>query len=199
MAQETFACPECQSLLRYSPNLKPGAAVRCPKCQAQFPVPDPATLPADPPSSPTEEYTDKPGSPRPRFSQPADEDISATRRPAGYGGRAGDEPDEDYPARPLTGDYSIDINQWFAFAGKHYSIFLGPAIGFIFVAGIVSIIPYMAVFGARSSSCPGGAGRPHRGRNGESGHRDACRMSASDAPAVLPPVERHDGGLSGPA
>jgi len=148
MAQDTFACPECQATLRYSPNLKAGDQVQCPKCRTQFPVPDRAAPPADPASPPTQEYTDSPGSPRPRFSEPPGEEISPTRRPAGYGGRPSGEPDEDYPPRPLTGDYSIDINRWFSFAGKHYSALLGPAIGFLFVAGIVSMIPYAAVVGA---------------------------------------------------
>ncbi len=147
MAADMFACPECGARLRYSPNLKPGDQVRCPKCRAQFPVPDPSTTAADPAPRPTEEYTDAPGKARPRAPQAADEDISPTRRPAGYGGRADDEPDEDYPARPLTGGYSIDINRWFSVAGKHYTAILGPAIGFILMAGVVSIIPYLAVFG----------------------------------------------------
>ena len=142
MAAETFACPECQASLRYSPNLKPGDEVQCPKCRTQFPVPDPATLPA----GATEEYTDKPGASRPRFSTPPDEDISTSRRPLGYG-RGSGEADEDYPPRPLSGDYSIDINRWFAAAGQHYGAFLGPAIGFVFVAGIITMIPYMLVAG----------------------------------------------------
>ena len=146
MAADMFACPECGARLRYSPNLKPGDQVRCPKCRAQFPVPDPSTTAADPAPRPTEEYTDAPGKARPRAPQAADEDISPTRRPAGYGGRADDEPDEDYP-RPLGGAYSIDINRWFSVAGKHYTAILGPAIGFIFVAGIASIIPYAIVAG----------------------------------------------------
>lgn len=143
MAAETFACPECQASLRYSPNLKPGDEVQCPKCRTQFPVPDPATQPA----GPTEEYTDRPGAARPRFSAPADEDISATRRPAGYGGREGDGADEDYPPPPMSGNYSIDINRWFAAAGQHYGAILGPAIGFLFVAGILTLIMYVAVGG----------------------------------------------------
>jgi uncharacterized protein YbaR (Trm112 family) len=147
MAAEMFACPECQASLRYSPNLRPGDEVQCPKCRAQFPVPDPAMLPPDPATRPTEEYTDTPGSPRPRFSQPADDEISPTRRPAGYGAARNDYPDEDYDDRPFTGAYSIDINSWFVFAGKHYSAILGPAIGFIFVAAIISIIPILVVAG----------------------------------------------------
>jgi hypothetical protein len=145
MSSETFACPECKSSLRYSANLKPGDEVRCPKCQAQFRVPESALSPPDAAPRSTEEYTDKPGARRPRFSEPAADEISSTRRPARYGAAREDFPEEDDPDRPFTGAYSIDINRWFGVAGKHYSAILGSTIGFFFVAGIIAGIPELIV------------------------------------------------------
>src|SRR5260370_25436099 len=39
-AVTTIACPECQKVLNTSTPLAPGKKIRCPKCQAVFPVPD---------------------------------------------------------------------------------------------------------------------------------------------------------------
>jgi hypothetical protein len=147
MASDTFSCPECSATLRYSPNLQSGAEVQCPKCRAQFPVPDPETSQAPPRSRPTEDVTDAPGPRRPRFSEANDEGVSRTRRPADYDRGADDYEDEDDVDRPPPGEYSIDINRWFTLAGNHYSSFFGPAIGFIVVAYLVTLIPSMIISG----------------------------------------------------
>jgi glycerophosphoryl diester phosphodiesterase family protein len=142
MPPETFSCPECHATLRYAPGLEPGAAVRCPKCQAQFAVPGRPR----PGGATGEEVTEVPGRGRPRLSPPPEEEFSPTRgaaRPAG----PGDYADEDYPDRPLSGDYSIDLNRWFTVAGENYSAVLGPSVGFILLAGILTAVLYMVIFG----------------------------------------------------
>ena len=40
MAISTIECPECQKVLKTSTALTPGKKIRCPKCQAVFPVPE---------------------------------------------------------------------------------------------------------------------------------------------------------------
>jgi hypothetical protein len=145
MASETFSCPECSATLRYAPNLQPGAEVQCPKCRAQFPVPDAGMSKEPPRSRPTEEVTDAPGPRRPRFSEANDEGVSRTRRPDDFDRGADDYEDEDDVDQPPPGEYSIDINRWFTLAGNHYSAFFGPAIGFIIVAGIISSIPSLII------------------------------------------------------
>jgi hypothetical protein len=137
MASEIFSCPECNATLRYSPNLQPGTEVQCPKCRAQFPVPDPETSQAPQRPRPTDEITDAPGRHRPRFSEANEEGFSPTRRPARYG-QDENEYEEDDADQPPPGEYSIDLGRWFNVAGNHYSSYFGPAIGFMFVAGIIS-------------------------------------------------------------
>jgi hypothetical protein len=141
MASEIFSCPECKAVLRYSPNLQPGAEVQCPKCKAQFPVPDPEKSQPRPRPRPTEDVTDSPKLRRPRFSEADDEGISSSRRPPRYDQGADDYEDEDDVDRPPPGEYSIDINRWFSVAGNHYSAYFGPAIGFIVVAYLITLIP----------------------------------------------------------
>jgi Membrane domain of glycerophosphoryl diester phosphodiesterase len=150
MASETFACPECSATLRYGPNLQPGAEVQCPKCKAQFPIPDQETLQA-PRSRPTEEVTDAPSRRRPRFSEANDEGVSRTRRPADYDRGADEYEDEDDGDRPPPGEYSIDMGRWFTLAGNHYSSFFGPAIGFLIVAGLVSFVCNLIVSGGATA------------------------------------------------
>src|SRR5437660_10972721 len=126
MSSETFSCPECRASLRYAPGLDTGAVVRCPKSQAQFTVPDRGS----PPGPSGEEVTDAPGRGRPRRSASGEAEYSPTRgsaRPTG----PDDYPDEDYPERPLSGGYSIDLGRWFNIAGENYGAVLGPSIGFI--------------------------------------------------------------------
>ena len=145
MSSETFSCPECRATLQYAQGLEAGAQVRCPKCQAQFAVPDRMSPPGPGPSD--DQYTDAPGRGRPSMSPPPAEEYSPTRRPARPGG-PDDYPDEDYPERPLSGDYSIDLGRWFNVAGQHYSAVLGPSIGFILLALLLTLVVYFAVGGA---------------------------------------------------
>jgi hypothetical protein len=143
MASEIFSCPECNATLRYSPNLQPGDEVQCPKCRAQFPAPEISEAP--PRSRPTEDVTDAPSPRRPRFSEANEEGVSRTRRQARYDRDADEYEDEDDVDRPPPGEYSIDINRWFTLAGNHYSAFFGPAIGFIVVAYLITLIPSMII------------------------------------------------------
>src|ERR1700676_5490917 len=40
MAIDTFHCPGCQAMLRYSTDLEPGTEVRCPQSQQTFAAPE---------------------------------------------------------------------------------------------------------------------------------------------------------------
>ncbi len=144
MASEIFSCPQCNAKLRYSPNMQAGDEVQCPKCKAEFPVPE---LEEERTIRSSEEVTGAPGPRRPRFSEPGDENISSTRRSRPSNLEGDDYEDEDFSDRPFTGNYSIDINRWFNVAGKHYSAILGPMIGFLFVAWIISFAANMLIAG----------------------------------------------------
>jgi hypothetical protein len=117
MALDTYDCPECKATLRSSPHLKPGDLVQCPRCRAQFPVPDAGTLPAPGPPGPAPErgdYSESPALPAgPKLSEAEDEFAETPRPPRRPAfpdddyprprGRYPEEDDDDYP-RP-RGDY----------------------------------------------------------------------------------------------
>jgi hypothetical protein len=143
MATDTFHCPDCGAMLRYSPELQAGAKVRCPHCHGTFAAPGDGDAPspaADAPQQPEstgQEITTEPGAGR-RAAGITEElpDERDLRR------RFADEEDEDYPRyrdegrhrdpdAPLSNDYTIDLNRWFAFGSAHYSAILGPAAGFV--------------------------------------------------------------------
>ncbi|HVS36961.1 MAG TPA: hypothetical protein VMS17_15480 [Gemmataceae bacterium] len=141
MSSETFSCPGCGAMLQYIAGLAAGAAVQCPKCQAKFAAPDRGTA-----GAPGDEFTASPIPSAPR-TPPADwQDYGPRgRRAADW---QDDYPDADYADGPQFGRYSIDIGRWFGLAGENYSALLGASIGFILLAALVSVIPYMLLLGA---------------------------------------------------
>jgi hypothetical protein len=161
---DTFDCPECGAKLRRSAAPAPGVRVRCPKCQAAFPVPAASAAFADEPAPDREEA----GAPEPR-ERPAGPAITAT--PSDEGARAWrprdegdedrgsrrrwrdeDEEDEDHGPRPrhdgdeegedggeLPSRYRIDMSAWFSCASQHYTSVLGPAVGFLALCAVAFV------------------------------------------------------------
>jgi hypothetical protein len=138
-------------MLRYSPDLQAGAKVRCPHCQSTFAAPGDGSSPSEADDTPQpsegsgQEITTEPTPVRPS-SRVTDEPLDERdlRR------RFADEEDEDYPRfrdegrrrdpdAPLSNDYTIDLNRWFAFGTAHYSAILGPAAGFVAIYIGISI------------------------------------------------------------
>jgi hypothetical protein len=109
----------------------------------------------DAPPGPTatgQEITTEPTAPRPSSGiteEPLDErDL----------GRFADEDDGDYPGyrddgrrrdpdAPLSNDYAIDLNRWFAYGSAHYTAILGPAAGFTAIyIGISIALGFVGTF-----------------------------------------------------
>jgi phage FluMu protein Com len=101
----TFACPECQRVLRTAAPLPAGKKIKCPKCGAVFAVPDEeertATAirsknsPLPPRRRPVEDEEDLAEAPRPARRRPVDDDEELPRSRM-----ADDDADEDFEERP---------------------------------------------------------------------------------------------------
>jgi hypothetical protein len=137
MSIDTYPCPQCRAVLRGSEAVGPGDLVQCPRCATQFRLPDtaPATLP--PPSL------------QPRFP-PADKfplplPLPPTRAwPDKYSrsAAAGDRRPAD-----LSSEYKVDLGLWCEYASANYGVILGPAVGYIMVAGVLSLLFAIPVLG----------------------------------------------------
>src|SRR5262249_19510161 len=82
MLATSFACPECQTVLKTKSAIPPGKKIKCPKCSAVFAVPNGETRPASP-IRPKDESRSAPP-PRPAGAPPGDSPASRkpVRRPA---------------------------------------------------------------------------------------------------------------------
>jgi hypothetical protein len=163
MADDTFHCPHCKAMLRYSTGLQPGTVVRCPQCKDTFPVPAlgaaPDSATATPPTPPAPdsdaggEVTTEPGARR-RPSRITDEPSAPRDRDRRYP----DDDDEDHPRYhddyrkrdpdgPLSNQYTIDLNRWFSYGAAHYTAILGPAVGFMAILiGITIGLSFLGSF-----------------------------------------------------
>ncbi len=165
MAVETFHCPECRALLRYSNDLVPGTMVRCPQCQQAFAVPDadaaPAPAAADPTGPDGGAITGEPGAAR-QSSQFTD-DRGEEREPR----RRYPDDDEDYPRpprdeygdrdidAPLSNRYQMDLGKWFNIGAAHYSSVLGLVICFLLICAVdIIAVTVVGLFTVRATQIP---------------------------------------------
>lgn len=114
------SCPSCGRQLRVPDELL-GRQVKCPSCNAVFSAaesPVGGTVAPPPLEEPYEGYSE-----RDEF----DDDDYLERR--GKRGRGLD---------GLSSNYTIELGEWFRFAGIHYSAFLGPCIGYLILYGLIT-------------------------------------------------------------
>ncbi len=120
---DTFACPSCDTHLKRSAQIVTGVRVQCPRCNREFTVPPEDAAHRD------QRLQDRPTAPR-----------------------TGPEYDEDTPPRPviggkadLSGGFPLDIGAWMGAAQQRWGHFLGPAIGFLLIAGVLFIAYTIAI------------------------------------------------------
>jgi hypothetical protein len=126
-----------------------GDLAQCPRCGQQFPVPEldrPLATPAaeSPPARTGQEFSEFPQPSLPRFPD-RDEPPHVTDEPRRPTLSTPDDDDYAHHRRyyevdrsgPLSNDYTIEVGRWFEYATPHYSMFLGPAIGFIILGALI--------------------------------------------------------------
>lgn len=164
MPTGVFSCPSCRGLLQAG-NAQPGSMVRCPRCQTAFSLPGAEGSPPPPPPLPEpRERQDRPERDAPPVRSRAEENPPVRERSSGRRDYYDDDDDleRDYEERDygdrirrrgpgerglagLSNRYSIDLGEWFNYAGAHWNAVLGPMIGFMLlyflIVLVVSVVP----------------------------------------------------------
>ncbi len=149
-----LTCPECDKTLTLAKAPTPGKKVRCPRCQAVFPIPaEDGELVEDEERAPQKKAAIKKGGPAKASPKPAAPPPPAPKKPAGddedddggtYGFKMNAEEEEEREKTKLKIDYAPDVTTKDP-RGKAVAILAKPS-SYVIINGGLTAVAGLVVF-----------------------------------------------------